>query len=494
MTRPRLPSNNEMSLSSSKTHRRTSSVICNGKIHSDRSDDTITMMDCNASPNFGEGRLRPGSDIISSLRALELIRQLSFDTSTPKIIDILGVADTENAVASPSTMSKYLPGLLEFECVPPAPPTTPRIVSPPLPPIVGRKEPRAVSPPIYLVVNNRDRARSTSLSEMSDSDGYVTDFDGMMVVMEPLPDQTGQPRRRLASDQSPYAVSSASSSSCDDLSSASSTEREMFDWNDPTGCVIDLGMNHADASKLKVTQDDVVGPPSCTRLSIDSLQEWDLLCEQEGNIINKRQYITTALSPTPCPTLMVGEQSSSSQESVEEVHMILAPSLSASLSYTHTGAPSTISISSELHDVEEEMFSTNCDSEPLSYSQSIDKSFESSLAGDIDHIHPDATSPSTLRNRHRRHRSDGLVFLSKSSHQRRNSFDISLQIIPESPNGVDVAGQFVGTTSAVCDNSFEGFVTSGVPLEMPCSTNLFRAHRRFNSDGHLARRGRRLQQ
>ena len=472
MTRPRLPSK-EMSLSSSKTHRRTSSVICNGKILSDRNDSII---------HFDEGNLRPGSDVISSLRALELIRQLSFDTSTPKIIDML--ADTENMVASPSTVSKYLPGFIEVECVPPAPPCTPRIVSPPLPPITGRNEPRAVSPPINdLVVNKLDRARSASVSEMSDSDGYVTDFDGMMVVMDPLTDQTGQPNRhRLPSDQSPYAVSSASSSSCYDHSSASSTERETFHFHDPIGCVINL---------------EVTGPPSCTRLSIDSLQEWNLLCEQEGNIINKRQYIATALSPAMSrPTLIDGEHPSSSQETVEEVHMMCSDS---EFSYTHTGAPSTVSISSEVHNVEEDVISSNYDGEPaLSYSQSNDKSFESSLVGDIDRIHQDtaATSPTAnTRSRHRRHKSDGSVFLPRSSHQQRNSLDKFLHIIPESPNGVDIDGHFVRTTSAACDNSFEGFVTtSDVPLEKPCSTNLSRVHRRFNSDGHLVRRGRRLHQ
>eukprot|EP00985_Skeletonema_marinoi_P011043 scaffold5207_cov84-Skeletonema_marinoi.AAC.7 len=171
MTRPRLPST-AISMSSSKTHRRTSSVICNGKIHScsDRSD-TVDMMDYCISPDVGKRPAHPSS--VSSLRALELIRQLSFDTSTPKIIDI---SDTQNEIASPSTLSKYLPDLLECECAPPAPPSTPRMASPPLPPIIER-----MSPPInHVVVHNLNRSGSTSLSEISDSDGYVTDFDGMM--------------------------------------------------------------------------------------------------------------------------------------------------------------------------------------------------------------------------------------------------------------------------------------------------------------------------
>jgi len=176
MTRPRLLST-EISMSSSKTHRRTSSVICNGKIHSgsDRSF-TVDMMDCCISPDVGKRPVHPSSEIISSLRALELIRQLSFDTNTPKIIDI---SDTQNMIASPSTLSKYLPDLLECECAPPAPPSTPpmAMASPQLPPIIGR-----MSPPInHVVVHNLNRSGSTSLSEISDSDGYVTDFDGMMM-------------------------------------------------------------------------------------------------------------------------------------------------------------------------------------------------------------------------------------------------------------------------------------------------------------------------
>eukprot|EP00984_Skeletonema_dohrnii_P028849 scaffold18997_cov204-Skeletonema_dohrnii-CCMP3373.AAC.6 len=164
MTRPRLPS----SETSSSKHRRTSSVICNGKIHSDRSD-TVDMMDCCISPDVGKRPVHPSSEMISSLRALELIRQLSFDTNTPKIIDI---SDTQNMIVSPSTLSKYLPDLLGFECAPPVPPSTPRVASPPLPPIIAR------SPPInHVVVQNLNRSGSTSTSELSDSDGYVTDFD-----------------------------------------------------------------------------------------------------------------------------------------------------------------------------------------------------------------------------------------------------------------------------------------------------------------------------
>lgn len=492
MTRPRLPSSE--TLSSSKTHRRASSVICNGKLHSDRSD-TIDMMECCViSPDVAPS----GADIISSLRALELIRQLSFDTSMPEIIQI-DTPDRGNVVASPSTVSKYLPHLIEFEC---APPSTLRMASPPLPPIIGTKEPRAKSLPMnHAVLHNCNRARSTSVSELSDSDGYETDFDGMMMVMEPLRNQQAdQPnRRRLASDQSPYAVSSISSSSfCDDLSFGE--REEMLHWYDPAGYNINLGMNHVEASRLEVTEDEF-GPPPCPRLSIDSLQEWNLLCEQEGHIINKRQYIATALCPTPHPTSIVDDRPYSPQDPVEvdEVHMMVAPSLSASLSYTHTGVPSTISVSSELHDVEEVSY-TNYDVDAaLCYS--IDKSFESSLAGGIVHMHQDkavtdtsrSPAPTALRKRHRRHRSDGLVMLPRArlalkkrpSHQRVSSLDISLQIIPESPSG-----QFVERTiSAACDKRLEGFVASGAPFnDRPCSNSLLCMHRRFNSDGFLLAR------
>jgi hypothetical protein len=462
MTRPRLLSS-ELSLSSSKTHRRTSSVICNGTIHSESRSDTVDMMDC-TSPDI-ERRLHPGADI-SSLRTLELIRQLSFDLSTPKIIDM---SDTEQtATVTPSTPARCLPDF-ELECAPPPPPNTPseRMMSPPLPPNIKRVEPQVITPPLHhFVVHTRSRARSTSLSEMSDGECYATDFDDMM-VMENLPEQTGQPnRRRLASDQSPYAVSSASSSSCDDHSFACSVEGEMIHWHDPTGCIIDLGINN------EVTQDDALGPPLCARLSIDTLQEWNLLCEQEGNVIDKRQYISSALSPDR-PTTMVGDQASSSEKSVEveEVHMMVAPSLSASLSYTHTGAPSTISISSEFHDVEE--VSSNYDGgAALSYSQSVEQSFESSLAGDTVHVHQDKSlkdtvikSSTTAFRKHRRHNSDGFVLHPRNqvslkkrpSHKRGSSLDMSLQSIPENPKssksqlGIVAAGLFVGAMPTVCD-------------------------------------------
>lgn len=497
MSRPRLPSSE--TLSSSKTHRRNSSVICNGKLHSDRSDTIDVMECCFISPKVSGRRSPSGADVISSLRALELIRQLSFDTSMPEIIEI-DTPDRESMVASPSTVSKYLPHLLEFECAPPAPPSTPIMVSPPLPPIIGSS--RAKSPPMnYVDLHNRNRARSTSFSEMSDSDGYEVDFDGMMMVMDPLPDQqAGQPsRRRLASDQSPYAVSSISSSSfCDDLSFGE--REEMLHWYDPAGYNINLGMNHVEASRLEMTEGEF-GPPPCPRLSIDSLQEWNMLCEQEGRIINKREYIETALCPTSRPTSIVGDRQYSPHDSVEaeEVHMMVAPSLSASLSYTHTGVPSTISVSSEFHDVDEVSYNNYDADAALSYS--LDKSFESSLAGDIVHMHQDkavtdtakSPAPTALRKRHRRHRSDGLVILPRArltlkkrpSHQRVSSLDISLQIIPESPSG-----QFVERTiSAACDKRFEGFDASGAPFnDKPCSTNLLCMHRRFNSDGFLLAR------
>ena len=77
-SRPRVLSSEELSLSSSKTHRRTSSVILDGTVHSESRCDLPDT----------EQRVRPRADTTSSLRTLELIRQLSFDTITPKIIDI----------------------------------------------------------------------------------------------------------------------------------------------------------------------------------------------------------------------------------------------------------------------------------------------------------------------------------------------------------------------------------------------------------------------
>lgn len=187
----------------------------------------------------------------SSLRTLELIRQLSFDTSMPKLADM---CDAEN---NPSTN----------RCL----------------------EPEVVSPPLHhVVVNNVDHdSASKTPSDMKDYEcGYVADFDEMAT------------RCRLASDQSPYAVSSASITSSDDRSLSSSEE---FYWDDPAG-------SHFDASEFEESDDDsLIGPPLCTRLSTESLQGWDLLCDQEGNVTDKMQYISTAL----CSSSLVGDQVSS---------------------------------------------------------------------------------------------------------------------------------------------------------------------------------------
>jgi hypothetical protein len=193
---------------------------------------------------------------ISSLRTLELIRQLSFDTSMPKIIDMC------NKEGVPSNL--------------------------------GSLAPRVISPPLnHIVVQNLNRvcARSKTPSEISDSEGgYVADVDEM--VIRDLPGQRGHPtRRRLACS---YAVSSDSDTSCDDHSFTSSSESESY-CDDPTASNSAHGIHHVDVSEL---EDDLLGPPLCTRLSTDSLLGWDLLCEEEeeGDAIDKMQYMSMALS------------------------------------------------------------------------------------------------------------------------------------------------------------------------------------------------------
>ncbi len=198
----------------------------------------------------------------SSLRTLELIRQLSFDTSMPKLVDMC------DAESTPSTI----------RCL----------------------EPQVISPPLHhVVVSNVDcDSASQTPSEMNDCEGgYVPDFD--VTVTNYLPEQNGLPnRRRLASDQSPYAVSSASITSSDDRSLSSSEE---FYWDDPA-------VSHFDASEIEESDDnDLIEPPLCTRLSTESLQGWDLLCEHEGNVTDKMQYISTALYSSS----LVGDQVSS---------------------------------------------------------------------------------------------------------------------------------------------------------------------------------------
>lgn len=453
---------------SSKTHRRTSSFICNGTIMPEYHDEGDKKMVCNSPETSCIGAEK-------TLRAMELIRQLSFDSSSPQIIDL---SDTEKKMvttrSTPSTLNEHMLGL-DFQLTPPPPPppNTPakaeRMMSPPLPPSIKR-ESHLVSPPMHDVNINMktlNRARSSSFSEISDGEGlYATDSDHMM-VMESPPIRAGPPNRlRLASDQSPYAVSSASSSTSHDGSIACSSETDLVHW-------INLGTNHVETSELDVTQDEI-DPPlilRSPRLSVGTLQEWNRLCEEQGNHVNKRQYISSALG---CST---PERMSSSHESVEEVHMLFAPPSSeeASLAYTHTLAPSTISISSEFHNAEEN----------LSYSQSIDKSFESSLADDRQ------TSPTN--NAHRRHKSDGheiSLMKKRPSHQRGNSsLDMPLESIPENIKcqiGAVAAGLIVGTCAFTCENSFESFVAR--------EKNVLRKHRRIKSDGLIFRGGRRLQE
>ena len=465
---------------SSDTQRRTSSCG-DGQLLSDKPISSVHITECYHSPSVGEGRKQSdASDVItSSLRTLELIRQLSFDTTTPKIIDI---SDTTGdfVTATPTTLHMYFPDV-EVEQPPPPLTSTPseQTTSPPLPPSVRRIESSLTSPPfscVYMRNSNlsRTRTRSSSVSEISDSDGYdATDFDDMVMVMDPLPNQ--QIRRRLASDQSPYAVSSASTS--EDHSLDSSTEREIFHWHDPIGCAVNLGINYVDSSELEITQD--VHEP-CPRLSIDSLQEWNMLCEQEGNVTTRQEYVATALSPTVAydpasPSL------SYEAEEVEGVHMMFAPSLSASLSYTHTGVPSTVSnSSSEFHDVEDVLSSTNHDDE--SYSQSLELSFQINLPGDAIVLHQEKTDIAVPHKRHRRHKSDGFVLLpkvhsslkKKPGHQRVNSIDLFLQSIPESPTDV---------MRTECDMRAECFfANSGCSFNRSCAADVLRKHRRYHSD------------
>lgn len=408
-----------------------------------------------------------------TLRAMELIRQLSFDSSSPQIVDLIDTEKNMVTTSTPSTLNEHMLGL-DFQLTPPPPPNTPakaeRMMSPPLPPNIKR-ESHLVSPPMHdVVMKTLNRARSSSFSEISDGDGlYATDSDHMMVMDSP-PIRAGPPNRlRLASDQSPYAVSSASSSTSHDGSIACSSETDLVHWHDPTG--INLGTNHVETSELDVTQDEALDPPlilRSPRLSVGTLQEWNRLCEEQGNLVNKRQYISSALG---CST---PERMSSSHESLEEVHLLAPPSSEeASLAYTHTLAPSTISISSEFHNAEENN---------LSYSQSIDKSFESSLADDRQ------TSPTT--NAHRRHKSDGLeisLMKKRPSHQRGNSsLDMPLESIPENIKcqiGAVAAGLIVGNCAFTsCENSFESFVAR--------EKNVLRKHRRIKSDGLILRSGR----
>ena len=171
------------------------------------------------SASVGTLRSRTVADICS-LRALELIRQLSFDIDTPKIVDI---CDTKAA----------------------------------------SQEPLVASPPLNQVFVDRDCAGLTSPSFPNGREEYTGDFDDMY----------SQNRRRFLSEQSPYAVSSASSSTCGD-SFDSSLGSGVFSWDDHS-C--------ANTSVAAQDQEDILGPPLCTRLNMDTLQKWNALCEQGDN-------------------------------------------------------------------------------------------------------------------------------------------------------------------------------------------------------------------
>ena len=163
--------------------------------------------------------------------------------------------------------------------------------------------------------------------------------------------------------------------------------------------------------------------------------------------------------------------------------MMFAPSLSASLSYTHTGVPSTVSNSSGFHDVEDILSSTNHEDEAtMSYAQSLELSFQISLPGDAIVLHQEKIETAAPQKRHRRHKSDGFVLLPKAhsslkkkpGHNRANSLELFLQSIPESPTDV---------VTSECDKSLEGFVANNdCAFNHSCATDLMRKHRRYNSD------------
>lgn len=171
------------------------------------------------------------ADDVCSLRALELIRQLSFDINTPEIVDI---CDT-----------KAVP-----------------------------KEHLMISPPLKQVFVDCNSAGITPPSLSSSRDEYIVDFDDMY-----FPN-----RRRLLSEQSPYAVSSASSSTCGD-SYDSSLESGVFSWDDHSCRNNSMGLD----------EEDVLDPPLCTCLNVDMLQKWNMLCEHGSNHgINEEQQVLTA--------------------------------------------------------------------------------------------------------------------------------------------------------------------------------------------------------
>jgi len=350
------------------------------------------------------------------LRAVELIRELSFDISAPqrtpasypkKTPCTLSSADqitqpvetTVNEDAASTRVDEPIVPQLKEESEAPDSPVEPR-ASIPLPPKINR----IASIPEFPshVVPNRNRARSTSISEMSDS--YFNEFvnghgedDASSKTSSTCTSNNDElsaginnkkkslitiennvnikPRAlwsqgrasTIASDQSSY-ISSASSSfdhlSIDESQAQVEDEVDQSDIDVEDKCLNQetghLSLQegkcniHIDESSAELIIDPGVSRP---QLNAATLREWNAICEQEDSKIGvtKNQFIFRVLS---CPNKMnvaaspnregiCRDPENTNDESVEEPHLMattLSQIISVSqFSYTNTYEASTLS-------------------------------------------------------------------------------------------------------------------------------------------------------
>lgn len=381
-------------------------------------------------------------DLDPTLRAMELIRELSFEppragssycsrrTPTPSLVKTSAsrgskkTSSSHEKLASSSNEGSQYGGTAreepveveveEYELPPPAPPT-----SPPLPPRINRlgsldhMSAGDVMP--QQIMHNRNRARSTSISEMSES--YLMGLDDSssknseshsicsskndedeanekksLITIENNTTETRAPvllprpvtlftRNRsrsasIASGQSSYV----SSSSSDDLSTESGDESDRYSFEEETECqdysvVKRLGdpspnqeTGHLSLQDGKCNAGDSgkeFSDQNVRQLNSDTLREWDMMCEEE---LSKKgiqnQFISRALS---CPYKIASPERGGSfimeqdeDESAEEPHLLASPlppngAISPSLfSYTNS-ARSTISSHKDPDEINSEL-------------------------------------------------------------------------------------------------------------------------------------------
>ena len=392
--------------------------------------------------------------------AANLIKELSFDFSSPR--DVNCIPDKKNTV-SPSSPSNEMD--IEEEDV-----SSYRPVSPPLPPKISRigmEDPISNTGEVPVqVMHNRNRARSTSISEMSASylneffntaeeggDDYSSSTSSSLTCEEndtdiknekktiecSMPQQLGttltprhhpvslwnQNRGRSSTMESDISSYISSESSCSSEKEEQEEEQvyiiEDLDLDDDNLLVRqdsgNLSLQDDTYHTVKVDNDNVLQP----RLTEENLREWNVICEEEysntkQSIVTKDQFIFRTLS---CPYKMNTLSSSPRQvtdmeysdvdSEVEEPHLLagISQTISPSLfSYTNSVASDHQDDVSELN-MELEFLHSTLES---SSSDCLASTYPRAVEDGKHH-----TTKSTLR--HRRFKSEpGQIFCNKKIH------------------------------------------------------------------------------